>query len=128
MLRKWSIVHYILFFVRWLKLLIFSYAVRFYVFINFSLWRNENTPASLWCLQQFFMYLYYTNFSINFILYSMCGVTFRRCLWKLIYGKIQSVAKLRCFTWKLCSHTYKNIFYNLQILILLLFFESQWLL
>jgi hypothetical protein len=30
--------------------------------------------------QQLAMLLYYTNFSINFILYAMCGKNFRKCL------------------------------------------------
>ncbi|XP_026280670.2 uncharacterized protein LOC113208051, partial [Frankliniella occidentalis] len=42
-------------------------------------------PA-LWFGQQLAMLLYYTNFSINFLLYSMCGITFRRCLWQLVRG------------------------------------------
>ncbi|XP_072399276.1 uncharacterized protein CNMaR [Diabrotica undecimpunctata] len=32
------------------------------------------------CVQQFAMILYYTNFSINFLLYTMCGKAFRLCL------------------------------------------------
>ena len=73
----------------------FSYVIRLYVFVFFSLWRQQ-TPASLWCMQQFFMLLYYTNFSINFLLYSMCGITFRRCLWQLIRKKLKSLSRYHC--------------------------------
>ncbi|OAD57479.1 Cytochrome P450 9e2 [Eufriesea mexicana] len=59
-----------------------SYVIRLCVFF-FTL-AHKNTPDLLWCLQQFFMLLYYTNFSINFLLYAMCGITFRRCLQQLL--------------------------------------------
>ncbi|XP_069680488.1 thyrotropin-releasing hormone receptor-like [Periplaneta americana] len=72
-----------------------SYVIRLYVFVCFSLW-HQQTPASLWCMQQFFMLLYYTNFSINFLLYSMCGITFRRCLWQLIRKKLKSLSRYHC--------------------------------
>lgn len=72
-----------------------SYVIRLYVFVFFSLWR-QTTPASLWCMQQFFMLLYYTNFSINFLLYSMCGITFRRCLWQLIRNKLKALTRYHC--------------------------------
>ncbi|XP_074037844.1 G-protein coupled receptor [Leptinotarsa decemlineata] len=45
------------------------------------------------CIQQFAMVLYYTNFSINFLLYTMCGETFRLCLrtlFKDIFRKLSS--------------------------------------
>ncbi|XP_054260119.1 uncharacterized protein LOC128984776 [Macrosteles quadrilineatus] len=72
-----------------------SYVIRLYVFICFSLWR-QTTPDTLWCMQQFFMLLYYTNFSINFLLYSMCGITFRRCLWQLIRNKLKALTRYHC--------------------------------
>ncbi|KDR16422.1 hypothetical protein L798_09328, partial [Zootermopsis nevadensis] len=72
-----------------------SYVIRLYVFVCFSLWRQQ-TPASLWCLQQFFMLLYYTNFSINFLLYSVCGITFRRCMLQLIRKKLKSLSRYHC--------------------------------
>ncbi|XP_039295093.1 uncharacterized protein LOC111058990 [Nilaparvata lugens] len=73
-----------------------SYVIRLYVFVCFSLWRQE-ASNSLWCMQQFFMLLYYTNFSINFLLYSMCGITFRRCLWQLIRNKLKALTRHKCF-------------------------------
>ncbi|XP_071452873.1 trissin receptor [Hetaerina americana] len=72
-----------------------SYVIRLYVFLCFSLWK-QRAPTSLWCLQQFFMLLYYTNFSINFLLYSMCGATFRRCLWQLIRKKLKTLSRSHC--------------------------------
>ncbi|KAK7792154.1 hypothetical protein R5R35_004180 [Gryllus longicercus] len=72
-----------------------SYVIRLYAFVFFSLWRRQ-PPASLWCMQQFFMLLYYTNFSINFLLYSMCGITFRRCLWQLILKTLKSLSRSHC--------------------------------
>ncbi|XP_075234988.1 uncharacterized protein LOC142332427 [Lycorma delicatula] len=72
-----------------------SYVIRLYVFVCFSLWRR-NVSSSLWCMQQFFMLLYYTNFSINFLLYSMCGITFRRCLWQLIRNKLKPLTRHKC--------------------------------
>ncbi|XP_044735784.1 thyrotropin-releasing hormone receptor, partial [Chrysoperla carnea] len=67
-----------------------SYVARIYVFFFFSLWEEE-PPTQLWCMQQFFMLLYYTNFSINFLLYAMCGITFRRCLWKMMRKNLKSL-------------------------------------
>lgn len=57
----------------------FSYALRIYVFFFFSLWKQQ-APGWLWCLQQMFMTIYYTHFSVNFLLYAIGGATFRRCL------------------------------------------------
>lgn len=44
---------------------------------------NRELPEYLWCAQQFAQLLYYTNFSINFLLYAMCGKSFRLCLRKM---------------------------------------------
>ncbi|XP_039294923.1 uncharacterized protein LOC111059972 [Nilaparvata lugens] len=76
-----------------------SYVIRLYIFVRFSLWREQTTGtgtgsgSSLWCLQQVFMLLYYTHFSINFLLYSMCGVTFRRFLWQLMRNKLKALSR-----------------------------------
>ncbi|XP_018901010.1 uncharacterized protein CNMaR isoform X2 [Bemisia tabaci] len=70
-----------------------SYGVRLFVFVWYSLWR-QNTPETLWCIQQLFMVLYYTNFSVNFLLYSMCGITFRRCLWQMIRNLCKKLSRL----------------------------------
>jgi len=72
-----------------------SYVIRIYVFVSFSLW-HQNIPPSLWCLQQYFMFLYYTNFSINFLLYSVWGVTFRRCMFQLIRKNLKSLSRYDC--------------------------------
>ncbi|XP_068082966.1 thyrotropin-releasing hormone receptor-like [Anabrus simplex] len=72
-----------------------SYVIRLYIFVFFSLW-YQTTPPSLWCMQQFFMLLYYTNFSINFLLYSMCGITFRRCLAQLLRKTLKSLSRYHC--------------------------------
>ncbi|XP_076625117.1 uncharacterized protein LOC143343773 [Colletes latitarsis] len=71
-----------------------SYVIRLCVFF-FTLAR-KNTPDLLWCLQQFFMLLYYTNFSINFLLYAMCGITFRRCLQQLLRKVLKSMTRYHC--------------------------------
>nr|XP_034195962.1 thyrotropin-releasing hormone receptor-like [Osmia lignaria]XP_034195964.1 thyrotropin-releasing hormone receptor-like [Osmia lignaria]XP_034195965.1 thyrotropin-releasing hormone receptor-like [Osmia lignaria]XP_034195966.1 thyrotropin-releasing hormone receptor-like [Osmia lignaria] len=71
-----------------------SYVIRLCVFF-FTLAR-KNTPDLLWCLQQFFMLLYYTNFSINFLLYAMCGITFRRCLQQLLRKLLKSMTRYHC--------------------------------
>ncbi|KAL2745194.1 thyrotropin-releasing hormone receptor-like [Vespula maculifrons] len=71
-----------------------SYVIRLCVFF-FTLARRD-TPALLWCLQQFFMLLYYTNFSINFLLYAMCGITFRRCLEQLLRKVLKSMTRYHC--------------------------------
>ncbi|XP_034948966.1 thyrotropin-releasing hormone receptor-like [Chelonus insularis] len=68
-----------------------SYAIRLCIFF-FALARRDR-PALLWCLQQFFMLLYYTNFSINFLLYAMCGITFRRCLDQLLRKCLKNVTR-----------------------------------
>ncbi|KAL6419930.1 hypothetical protein ACFW04_011047 [Cataglyphis niger] len=72
----------------------FSYVIRLCVFF-FTLAR-KNTPETLWCLQQFFMLLYYTNFSINFLLYAMCGITFRRCLEQILRRIMKSMTLYHC--------------------------------
>uniref|UniRef100_A0A8D8UM52 Neuropeptides capa receptor n=1 Tax=Cacopsylla melanoneura TaxID=428564 RepID=A0A8D8UM52_9HEMI len=69
-----------------------SYLIRLYVFVKHSLYRQA-TPPLMWCLQQFFMHLYYTNFSINFLLYSMCGITFRKCLYQLMRNVFKRFVK-----------------------------------
>ncbi|KZC03877.1 Cytochrome P450 9e2 [Dufourea novaeangliae] len=71
-----------------------SYVIRLCVFF-FTL-AHKNKPDLLWCLQQFFMLLYYTNFSINFLLYAMCGVTFRRCLQQLMRKVLKSLTTYHC--------------------------------
>ncbi|KAG5875167.1 hypothetical protein JTB14_033744 [Gonioctena quinquepunctata] len=52
-----------------------SYLLRILVFFEETV-----TESFLECVQQLAMLLYYTNFSINFLLYTMCGQAFRLCL------------------------------------------------
>ncbi|XP_044254847.1 thyrotropin-releasing hormone receptor [Tribolium madens] len=68
-----------------------SYVTRLSVYFVFTL-QQKNPPETLYCIQQFAMLLYYTNFSINFLLYAMCGVTFRRCLWQLLRNNLKRLA------------------------------------
>ncbi|XP_063979270.1 uncharacterized protein LOC135163615 [Diachasmimorpha longicaudata] len=68
-----------------------SYGIRLCIF--FLTLAKQESPALLWCLQQFFMLLYYTNFSINFLLYAMCGVTFRRCLKQLVQKTLTGLTR-----------------------------------
>ncbi|GJQ83087.1 hypothetical protein Trydic_g20099 [Trypoxylus dichotomus] len=51
-----------------------SYAARLYIYFYNSIW-GLNTPATIYCIQQFAMILFYTNYSINFSLYAMYGKT-----------------------------------------------------
>jgi hypothetical protein len=67
-----------------------SYVIRLSVYA-YTL-QQKNPPETLYCIQQFAMLLYYTNFSINFLLYAMCGVTFRRCLWQLLRNTLKRLA------------------------------------
>ena len=63
----------------------FSYVIRLHVFISEVVATDTIESSSVeWQLQQFFMLLYYTNFSINFLLYSTCGATFRHCLCRFL--------------------------------------------
>ncbi|XP_065207229.1 uncharacterized protein LOC135836364 isoform X2 [Planococcus citri] len=71
-----------------------SYIIRLYIFFRYSMWRSD-PPGYLWCAQQLFMLLYYTNFSINFLLYSMCGITFRRCLFQLLRNFFKKITSHR---------------------------------
>ncbi|XP_059482678.1 thyrotropin-releasing hormone receptor-like [Neocloeon triangulifer] len=71
-----------------------SYVFRLYTIVQ-SLW-GQPAPPPMWCLQQFCMLLYYTNFGINFILYSLCGSTFRRCVLQIVRRKICLLSK--CFS------------------------------
>ncbi|XP_063927917.1 thyrotropin-releasing hormone receptor [Zophobas morio] len=68
-----------------------SYVIRLSVYFGFTLQEKE-PPETLYCVQQLAMLLYYTNFSINFLLYAMCGVTFRRCLWQLLRSNLKRLA------------------------------------
>ncbi|KAK0162576.1 hypothetical protein PV327_006343 [Microctonus hyperodae] len=74
-----------------------SYVIRLWVFIltvTRDTLKKEKLTA-VWCFQQLFMLLYYTNFSINFLLYAMSGMTFRRCLHQLLQKYFMTVT--RCF-------------------------------
>ena len=60
-----------------------SHAVRIHGYIQ--LWRNhhDQLPDSVVVMQHAFQMLYYTNFAVNFFLYSLCGRNFRSALRKL---------------------------------------------
>lgn len=67
-----------------------SYVIRIHVFVKTLAGEDildimSNTEL---ILQGYFNLLYDTNFSINFILYSVCGVNFRRALMRLIREKL----------------------------------------
>ncbi|XP_022908004.1 thyrotropin-releasing hormone receptor-like [Onthophagus taurus] len=64
-----------------------SYVIRAYTFFVISV-LNKEPPKIIWCIQHFCMIIFYTNYSINFMLYSMYGITFRRCLWQVIRNAI----------------------------------------
>ncbi|XP_031338832.1 thyrotropin-releasing hormone receptor-like [Photinus pyralis] len=72
-----------------------SYGIRLYVFFVYTIW-HKSPPDVLWCLQQFAMLLFYTHFSINFLLYAMCGITFRRCLWQILCNKVTKLKRRVC--------------------------------
>ncbi|XP_077530891.1 uncharacterized protein LOC144142935 [Haemaphysalis longicornis] len=55
-----------------------SYVVRINVFV-LSI-RNQPVPDYVLLLQRYFMLLYYTNFAVNFLLYTLGSRTFRRMM------------------------------------------------
>uniref|UniRef100_T1J5R3 G-protein coupled receptors family 1 profile domain-containing protein n=1 Tax=Strigamia maritima TaxID=126957 RepID=T1J5R3_STRMM len=68
-----------------------SYMFRIYLFVGEQSSSSEMSTVTneyAFILQQFSMLLYYSNFSINFILYSMYGMTFRRALMQLIRSQL----------------------------------------
>ena len=87
-----------------------SYGMRLYASIADALFSGSDEDSKLgasplsspyfWFWQQVAMALYYTNFSINFLLYSMCGVNFRRCLWQLMRASARTVACCSCYSWR----------------------------
>ncbi|XP_064105992.1 uncharacterized protein LOC135215362 [Macrobrachium nipponense] len=62
-----------------------SHVIRVHAFIT-SLWGGDagSDEVTMWNLQQLFMQLQYTHFSINFVFYSTCGAAFRKCLVQLL--------------------------------------------
>ncbi|KAK8401797.1 hypothetical protein O3P69_001123 [Scylla paramamosain] len=66
-----------------------SHVIRVHAFLS-SLWGSEQAADEvlMWNLQQLFMQLQYTHFSINFVFYSTCGATFRKCLFQLLPTKV----------------------------------------
>lgn len=68
--------------------------IRVHAFLS-SLWGSEQEADEvlLWNLQQLFMQLQYTHFSINFVFYSTCGATFRKCLFQLLPTKVRTCCR-----------------------------------
>ncbi|CAL4078918.1 unnamed protein product, partial [Meganyctiphanes norvegica] len=64
-----------------------SHMIRVHAFLA-GLWgsseMDEQNETFFWNLQQVFMQLQYTHHSINFLFYSCCGATFRKCLMQLL--------------------------------------------
>ncbi|XP_065315970.1 uncharacterized protein LOC135924792 [Gordionus sp. m RMFG-2023] len=62
-----------------------SYILRIRVYIMNLAYEDYKYTKKFTILEKFFLLLYYTNFSINFLLYSACGTKFRKvlvCLFK----------------------------------------------
>ncbi|KAK3101385.1 hypothetical protein FSP39_003150 [Pinctada imbricata] len=57
-----------------------SHAIRVQFFIRSLIDKNYKTTTNEFLLQQIFQILYYLNFAINFVLYSVAGKTFRTAL------------------------------------------------
>ncbi|XP_069178446.1 thyrotropin-releasing hormone receptor-like [Procambarus clarkii] len=68
-----------------------SHVIRVHAFIS-SLWGedHDSDEVTMWNLQQLFMQLQYTHFSINFVFYSTCGATFRKCLFQLLPMRLRT--------------------------------------
>lgn len=68
-----------------------SYVIRLYIEFGLNSKIQSEISEKLWCAQQFAMLLFYTNFSINFMLYAMCGETFRHCLLQLLRNVLKKI-------------------------------------
>ncbi|XP_066982475.1 thyrotropin-releasing hormone receptor-like [Macrobrachium rosenbergii] len=68
-----------------------SHVIRVHAFIT-SLWGGDagSDEVTMWNLQQLFMQLQYTHFSINFVFYSTCGAAFRKCLVQLLPMRLRT--------------------------------------
>ncbi|CAH1112241.1 unnamed protein product [Psylliodes chrysocephalus] len=78
-----------------------SYLIRLCYYFD-SIMEMELLQHYFDCVQQFAMLLYCTNFSINFLLYTMCGKAFRICLRTFFYNIFHKVA---CFEGGSVSNT-----------------------
>ncbi|KAK2151248.1 hypothetical protein LSH36_371g05007 [Paralvinella palmiformis] len=58
-----------------------SYVIRIMAFLH-NIMAQDNTRLDI-LLQQLFQFIFYTNFSINFFLYSLCSKKFRTALFRL---------------------------------------------
>ncbi|UJR33425.1 hypothetical protein I4U23_020871 [Adineta vaga] len=63
--------------------------VYYFFFSNDDTYDEKSSTESI--IEMFTFYLFYTNFAINFFLYSLCGKNFRLCLMDLIkhFGRIK---------------------------------------
>ena len=59
-----------------------SHAIRLHGFILFAIYKTNISRTEIRC-QELLQFLYYTSFSINFFLYSLCGKNFRKGLLQL---------------------------------------------
>ncbi|XP_013400602.1 thyrotropin-releasing hormone receptor [Lingula anatina] len=73
-----------------------SHSMRVYHLVVTSKREGYSVSPLEWALQQIFQLLYYTNFAINFALYSLSGQNFRKALRRLL-GKVKYKAN-RFFT------------------------------
>ncbi|XP_014666195.1 PREDICTED: neuropeptides capa receptor-like [Priapulus caudatus] len=70
-----------------------SYVIRIHVFVRTLAGGDDDDVGDVMSttemlLQSYFNLLYYTNFSVNFVLYSVCGINFRRALVRLLREKL----------------------------------------
>lgn len=70
-----------------------SYAFRIHAFVIAL--RNEQMPLHAFVWQEFIQFLYYSNFSSRFFLYSACSTNFRQALARLVCRR-RSVCAGRC--------------------------------
>lgn len=75
-----------------------SYAMRMRIIIMSVLDRTDEISHQEMLLQQLFQIVYYSNFAINFVLYSLCSAKFReafaRFWWQMKYKSVRLTANL----------------------------------
>ena len=70
------------------------HVIRLYDFFQRLTNKSYSTSLTIIRLQKIFTYVYYVNFSINFLLYNLCGENFRKALKSLISKIKRNAIKL----------------------------------
>ena len=71
------------------RFVLISYVIRLYSFISGVINQDNEMSYSAWISKQYCQLLYFTNYSVNFWLYSASNAMFRKCFYRLISGLIQ---------------------------------------